>query len=277
MCTMTQGGAVMRKSVFIKMLVVGLLAAVAGPSSAAIPSEIPDETVLWFFGREEHSLAKTFGAVAQKGDIGTLRPILEAMCAEDPGLAQKMQETGVQMEKADIEGAIEDAKSLCQGYENLAKIKVPPSALKLDQPGLEGAAKDLVGAKGAAKGKVLSSFFAGTQRLKGYNFTVIGGAAIRSQEKFGSGSGGLYFRLPLEEGLLGSTGVDLGFIYSDYWRGEEKGEEHWAPQIQQMLDNWDPKPMNERPVQRQGGVHKEQQQKQAQAARQRRNSSSDED
>ena len=63
------------------------------------------------------------------------------------------------------------------------------------------------------------------------------------------------------------------FEYEDL----EKGEEHWAPQIQQMLDNWDPKPMSERPVQRQGGVHKEQQQKQAQAARQRRNSSSDED
>ena len=56
-----------------------------------------------------------------------------------------------------------------------------------------------------------------------------------------------------------------------------KGEEHWAPQIQQMLDNWNPKPVGERPVQRQGGAHKEQQQQQAKAARQRRNSSSDED
>jgi len=56
-----------------------------------------------------------------------------------------------------------------------------------------------------------------------------------------------------------------------------KGEDHWAPQIQQMLDNWKPLPAGERPVQREGGAHKEQQQKRAQAARQRRNSSSDED
>jgi tRNA pseudouridine55 synthase len=61
------------------------------------------------------------------------------------------------------------------------------------------------------------------------------------------------------------------FEYEDL----EKGEEHWAPQIQQMLDNWDPKPLSERPVQRQGGVNKEQLEQQAQAKRQRRNSSSD--
>jgi tRNA pseudouridine55 synthase len=34
-----------------------------------------------------------------------------------------------------------------------------------------------------------------------------------------------------------------------------KGEDHWVPQIQQMLENWTPKPLSasERPVQRQGG------------------------
>jgi tRNA pseudouridine55 synthase len=63
------------------------------------------------------------------------------------------------------------------------------------------------------------------------------------------------------------------FEYEDL----EKGEEHWAPQIQQMLDNWDPKPLSERPVQRQGGAHKEQLQQQAQAKRERRNSSSGEE
>jgi tRNA pseudouridine55 synthase len=62
------------------------------------------------------------------------------------------------------------------------------------------------------------------------------------------------------------------FEYEDL----EKGEEHWAPQIQQMLDNWVPK-SGERPVQRQGGAHKEQQEQQVQAKRQRRNSSSDEE
>jgi hypothetical protein len=44
-----------------------------------------------------------------------------------------------------------------------------------------------------------------------------------------------------------------------------------------MLDNWDPKPLSERPVQRQGGVQKELLEQQAQAKRQRRNSSSDEE
>jgi tRNA pseudouridine55 synthase len=34
-----------------------------------------------------------------------------------------------------------------------------------------------------------------------------------------------------------------------------KGEDHWTPQIQQMLENWTPKTGGERPVQRQGGMH----------------------
>lgn len=32
-----------------------------------------------------------------------------------------------------------------------------------------------------------------------------------------------------------------------------KGEDHWIPQVQQMLENWTPKPAGDRPVQRQGG------------------------
>jgi tRNA pseudouridine55 synthase len=39
------------------------------------------------------------------------------------------------------------------------------------------------------------------------------------------------------------------FEYADL----EKGEDHWVPQIQQMLENWTPKPAGDRPVQRQGG------------------------
>jgi tRNA pseudouridine55 synthase len=39
------------------------------------------------------------------------------------------------------------------------------------------------------------------------------------------------------------------FEYGDL----EKGEDHWVPQIQQMLENWTPKPAGERPMQRQGG------------------------
>lgn len=50
-----------------------------------------------------------------------------------------------------------------------------------------------------------------------------------------------------------------------------KGEEQWAPKVQQMLDNWTPKDASERPVQREGGMHKQP------APRKRRNSSSDED
>lgn len=55
------------------------------------------------------------------------------------------------------------------------------------------------------------------------------------------------------------------FNYQDL----EKGEDHWAPQIQQMLDNWVPKPASERPVQREGGY------KRQQPPRRRRNSSSE--
>lgn len=48
-----------------------------------------------------------------------------------------------------------------------------------------------------------------------------------------------------------------------------KGEDHWAPQIQQMLDNWVPKPASQRPIQREGGYNRQQ------PPRRRRNSSSE--
>lgn len=50
-----------------------------------------------------------------------------------------------------------------------------------------------------------------------------------------------------------------------------KGEEHWAPKVQQMLGDWTPRDASERPVQREGGAHKQP------APRKRRNSSSDEE
>jgi tRNA pseudouridine55 synthase len=57
-----------------------------------------------------------------------------------------------------------------------------------------------------------------------------------------------------------------------------KGEEHWTPQVQQMLDNWTPKSGVERPVQRQGGMHKQPAPKQkSKPAPVRRNSSSGEE
>jgi len=62
-----------------------------------------------------------------------------------------------------------------------------------------------------------------------------------------------------------------------------KGEDHWMPQIQQMLENWTPKVTGDRPVQRQGGAHKQAEPKQkpkpkpALAPAQRRNSSSGEE
>lgn len=67
------------------------------------------------------------------------------------------------------------------------------------------------------------------------------------------------------------------FAYEDL----AKGEDHWVPQIQQMLENWTPKPKGDRPVQRQGGANKQPEPKQtpkpAPASRERRNSSSGEE
>lgn len=59
----------------------------------------------------------------------------------------------------------------------------------------------------------------------------------------------------------------------------EKGEGHWAPQVQQMLDNWTPKPAGDRPVQRQGGNRQNASAPppKAKAPRERRNSSSGEE
>ena len=105
--------------------------------------------------------------------------------------------------------------------------------------------------------------------------TVTSGFYVRSLcHDLGAGVGSLGMMASLARTRQGE--FELGknvFEYEDL----EKGEEHWAPQIQQMLDNWDPKPLGERPVQRQGGAHKEQLQQQAQAKRERRNSSSDEE
>ena len=57
-----------------------------------------------------------------------------------------------------------------------------------------------------------------------------------------------------------------------------KGEDHWTPQIQQMLENWTPKPKGDRPEQRQGGMHKQPAPKQkSKPAPVRRNSSSGEE
>lgn len=60
-----------------------------------------------------------------------------------------------------------------------------------------------------------------------------------------------------------------------------KGEDHWMPQIQQMLENWTPKPAGDRPVQRQGGANKQPEPKQKSKPKpapvQRRNSSSGEE
>ena len=105
--------------------------------------------------------------------------------------------------------------------------------------------------------------------------TVTSGFYVRSLcHDLGAGVGSLGMMASLARTRQGE--FELGknvFEYEDL----EKGEEHWAPQIQQMLDNWDPKPLGERPMQRQGGAHKEQLQQQAQAKRERRNSSSDEE
>lgn len=62
----------------------------------------------------------------------------------------------------------------------------------------------------------------------------------------------------------------------------EKGEDRWAPQVQQMLDNWTPKPAGDRPVQRQGGNKQlasapAKKKSPREAPRERRNSSSGEE
>jgi len=57
-----------------------------------------------------------------------------------------------------------------------------------------------------------------------------------------------------------------------------KGEDHWTPQIQQMLENWTPKTGGDKPVQRQGGMHEQPAPKQkSKPAPVRRNSSSGEE
>lgn len=59
----------------------------------------------------------------------------------------------------------------------------------------------------------------------------------------------------------------------------EKGEDHWSPQVQQMLENWVPKPAGDRPEQRQGGNKQAPTPKpnRRPAPRERRNSSSGEE
>jgi tRNA pseudouridine55 synthase len=110
--------------------------------------------------------------------------------------------------------------------------------------------------------------------------TVTSGFYVRSLcHDLGAAVGSLGIMASLTRTRQGE--FELGknvFEYEDL----EKGEDHWTPQIQQMLESWTPKPAGNRPVQREGGAHKQQAPKQQApkpkpAPSERRNSSSGEE
>jgi tRNA pseudouridine55 synthase len=109
--------------------------------------------------------------------------------------------------------------------------------------------------------------------------TVTSGFYVRSLcHDLGAAVGSLGLMASLVRSRQGE--FELGknvFEYADL----KKGEDHWVPQIQQMLENWTPKPAGDRPVQRQGGNRQADaprpKPKRAPAPSERRNSSSGEE
>lgn len=101
--------------------------------------------------------------------------------------------------------------------------------------------------------------------------TVTSGFYVRSLcHDLGAAVGSLGIMASLVRTRQGEFELDKNVLaYEDL----EKGEEHWTPKVQEMLDSWVPKPAGERPVQRQGGLHKQP----APAPKKRRNSSSDDE